>query len=140
MVHYSFTKARYLYLHEPNYSIPRPPIAFFMIHFNILTSRSCKSLFFRCPHQSPTCTSLLPMHAICPANLVITLHLFTQLQIINPIYMQFSPASSFFLLLRPKYLPQLTNFEIPPPICFCLMQRPRARQYTATRKIIFFTF
>ena len=36
------------------------------------TSRSSKwSLSFRFPHQNPVCTSPLPLHATCPAHLIL---------------------------------------------------------------------
>ena len=38
---------------QPNYSSPRPPIAFSTIQFNILSSRSCKSLFYQVSPPKP---------------------------------------------------------------------------------------
>ena len=48
---------------------------FLTINFNIIlpyTTRSSKwSLSFRFPHHSPLCTSLLPIRATCPADLIL---------------------------------------------------------------------
>ena len=73
----TFTTACHLFLSWARSIQSMSPCYFLKLNFNIIipsTSRSSKrSHFLRFPHQNPVCTSLLPMHATCPAHLILVL-------------------------------------------------------------------
>jgi hypothetical protein len=62
---------------EPDQSSPCPTSHFLKTHLNITlpsTPGSPKrSISLRCPYQNPVYTSLFPIRATCPANLILDL-------------------------------------------------------------------
>ena len=87
------------------------PFYFFKIPFNIIlphTPRSSKwSLSLRFLHQNSVCISLFPhtCHITHSSSLITHSNsIWSAVQIVKPLIMQFHPVSCYFLPLSPKYL------------------------------------
>ena len=105
----AFTKARHIFLSWVRIIQSIPPCNFLNIHLNIIlpsTLESSKwSLSLRFHHQTPVCTSLLPIHIIYTANLVFSIwhpnNIWWAVQMIKRLIMQSSPLPCYLVPLRP---------------------------------------
>jgi hypothetical protein len=64
------------------------------------------------------------MRATCPAHLILFGFIILRVHVMNIVIMQFSPASYYFIPLRPNYCPQYPVLKYLQPMFLSQYKRP----------------